>query len=73
MITRKIGKLLRGNASRAQITAATTLGSLLGFTPGFSQAPGWNLLLICLLVLLNVNLFLAAITALLAGDRKSVV
>lgn len=67
MITRKIGKLLRGNASRAQITAATTLGALLGFTPGFSQAPGWNLLLICLLVLLNVNLFLAAITALLAG------
>ncbi len=67
MITRKIGKLLRGNASRAQITTAATLGALLGFTPGFVQAPGWNLLLLCLVVLLNVNLFLVGMTALAAG------
>ena len=64
--TRKLGKLLRGGASRLQIVTATLLGSLIGFSPGFSQSPGWNALLIALLVLLNLNLFVAGFSLLIS-------
>lgn len=64
-VTRKLGKVIRGPATLFHVLAATLIGSFLGFSPGFSQAPGWNLLLICLLVLLNANLILAGVTILL--------
>lgn len=66
MITRKIGKILRGNATPFQIIAASTLGSLIAFVPGFSQAPGLLFLWIALLVLINANLFLAGIVGVIA-------
>jgi uncharacterized protein (TIGR03546 family) len=61
MITRKIGNILRGNATPFQIVTASVLGSLIGFVPGFHQAPGLLLLWIALLVLINANLFLAGV------------
>ena len=64
-ITRKIGALIRGNATPFQIYAACLLGALLGFLPGFDQAPaliiGWTFLLL----VLNANLFLAGLVTLL--------
>lgn len=65
MITRKIGKLLRGKASGFQIVAATVLGGLLATVPGFAHAPLLMLLLFCAFVILNANLFLAGIAFLL--------
>jgi uncharacterized protein (TIGR03546 family) len=66
MITRKIGKLLRGKATPMQLMMATVLGAVLGFMPGFAQAAGMIVLLIVLLAVLNANLFLAAMTGLAA-------
>lgn len=62
MITRKLGKLLRGSISPYQIYTATILGGLAGASLGWGQAPGWNLLLFLSLLILNANLFLAAIS-----------
>ena len=56
-IIRKIGKLLRGNATPAQIMLATVLGMMLGFMPGLS-AIGSIVILLCLLLVLNANLTL---------------
>ncbi|RKX36047.1 MAG: hypothetical protein DRP71_01750 [Verrucomicrobia bacterium] len=61
MITRRIGKLLRGKATPFQVFSAGVLGALIAFTPGFSQAPGLMLLWFFLLAVLNANLFVAAI------------
>lgn len=61
MITRKIGKILRGKATPVQLMMACVLGSLIGFVPGFMQGPGWTVLLLLLLVILNANLFVAAV------------
>lgn len=61
MFLRKIGKLLRGQATPFQILSATLLGSLLGAAPGFGQAPLLIALLLTALIVLNANLFLAAI------------
>lgn len=66
MITRKIGKLLRGKATPMQFMFACVLGSLIGFMPGFMQAPGLMVVLILLLAVLNANLFLAATVGVLA-------
>lgn len=66
MITRRIGRLLRGKATPAQLMMACILGSMLGFMPGFQQAPGMMISLIFLLIILNANLFLAGVSALLA-------
>jgi uncharacterized protein (TIGR03546 family) len=66
LITRKIGKLLRGKATPAQLMMACILGAMLGCMPGFSQAGGMIVFLTFLLVILNANLFLAAMTGLLA-------
>lgn len=66
MITRKIGKILRGNATPAQLMLATCLGAMLGFMPGWSQAAGSIILLLMLLAVLNANLWITGLTALLA-------
>ena len=65
MFIRKIGKLLRGNATPFQIISATVLGGLLGALPGLSQGPLLLLVLLFLVIVLNANLFLAGITLLL--------
>ncbi len=66
MVTRKIGKLLRGKATPTQFMIACVLGALIGFMPGFAQSPGLMIVLILLLAVLNANLFLAATVGLLA-------
>lgn len=65
MFLRKIGKFLRGKATPFHIISATLLGALLGSLPGFGQGPLLLLLLAFLLIVLNANLFLAALTGLL--------
>ncbi|MFP4202765.1 MAG: hypothetical protein ACLFS4_00340 [Opitutales bacterium] len=65
MITRKIGKLIRGKTTPFQVYAACLLGTSIGFMPGFTQAPGLLILLLGLLLVLNANLFLAGIFLLL--------
>ena len=66
MITRKIGKILRGSATPFQILTASVLGSLIAFIPGFQQAPGLLILWLALLVIINANLFLAGVVGLVA-------
>ncbi len=61
MITRRIGKLLRGKATPFQVFSAGILGALIAFAPGFSQGPGLMLFWFFLLAVLNANLFVAAI------------
>lgn len=65
LITRKIGKLIRGKTTPFQIVSASILGMLIGFTPGFAQAPGLIVCWVLCLIILNANLFLAGIVALL--------
>ncbi len=65
LITRKIGKLIRGKTTPFQVVSASILGMLIGFTPGFAQAPGLILFWVLCLIILNANLFLAGIVALL--------
>ena len=65
-LTRQIGKVLRGNSTPVQMMMACILGSLLGFVPGLQQAPGLLLALIFVLIILNANLALGAITGILA-------
>jgi len=59
MITRKLGRILRGNATPFQIVAACVLGSLLGFAPPLFQAPALYMLLVAALLLVNANLGVA--------------
>jgi uncharacterized protein (TIGR03546 family) len=66
MITRTVGRILRGKATPFQLFTACVLGAMLGFIPGFVQAPGLMLAVMLLLVIINANLFLAAIVAGLA-------
>lgn len=66
MLTRRIGKILRGKATPLQIMMAAILGAMLGFVPGFWQAPGLVVALALLLIILNANLAVAAIVALIA-------
>jgi hypothetical protein len=40
MITRTVGRILRGKATPFQLFTACVLGAMLGFIPGFAQAPG---------------------------------
>lgn len=61
MITRRIGKLLRGKATPFQVFSAGILGALIAFAPSFSQGPGLALFWFFLLAVLNANLFVAAI------------
>ncbi len=66
MITRKVGKLLRGNATPVQLMLAAVLGSMLGFAPSFSTSAGLLVFLTLLLIILNANLFVAMMCGLLA-------
>ena len=66
MLTRKIGKLLRGKATPFQIYAACILGSMIAFVPGLARAPGLFLALVLLLVILNANLGVAAMVGIAA-------
>ena len=61
MITRRIGKLIRGKATPFQVFSAGMLGALIAFIPGFSQAPGLLLFWLFILAVLNANLFVAAL------------
>ncbi len=63
MFTRKITKLLRGNATPAQIILACTLGTALGFMPGFAQAPGLIVFLVLALIVSNANIALVIMIA----------
>ena len=65
-LTRQIGKVLRGKSTPFQLIVACVLGSLLGFVPGLSQAPGLLLGLIFVLIIVNANLALGALTGILA-------
>lgn len=63
---RKIGTLLRGNATPFQLVVGCLLGSWLGFMPA-AHSPGLIAALTLALVLLNANLFLAALVGLAAN------
>ncbi len=63
LITRKIGSLIRGKATPFQIFSAAVLGMLIGFAPGFQQAPGLIVFWALCLIILNANLFLAGLAA----------
>jgi len=75
-LVRKIGSVLRGNATPFQVLLATVFGGVLGFVPGFFlpgdlgggflQAPGLILLLLVLVLVLNANLAVFGLTTLLA-------
>lgn len=65
-VTRKIGSLIRGRATPFQVYLACALGALLGFIPGFQQAPGLIALWIVCLLILKANLFLAGLVGLLS-------
>lgn len=66
MITRKIGKILRGKATPVQLALACVLGSMIGFVPSFATGPGLLVGLFLLLVILNANLGIAALASALA-------
>ncbi len=66
MLSRTIGKIIRGNATPVQIVMAGALGGAIGFMPGFLNAPGLTIALLLLLVILNANLGFAALIGLLA-------
>lgn len=67
MLTRSIGKVIRGKATPLQLALACILGSMLGFIPGykdgaaFLHAPGLILSLVVFLIILNANLTLAVL------------
>jgi uncharacterized protein (TIGR03546 family) len=61
---RNLGHLLRGKTNPFQVFAGCVLGAWLGFMPGFAHAPGLIVVLSFALVLLNANLFLAALIGL---------
>ncbi len=67
MLFRKIGALIRGRATPFQLVAACVLGAVVGFLPGWVQAPGLMAVATLLLVVLNANLLLAALVGL--GSR----
>jgi len=66
MLTRTIGKFLRGKQTPLQVVLATTLGAMIGFVPGFWQGPGLTIVLLLLLLILNANLLVAGVAGLLA-------
>lgn len=66
MLSRQIGKIIRGNATPFQLFSACILGSMLAFMPGFGQAPGSILLIVFALIILNANLPMAVLVGLVA-------
>lgn len=67
MLTRKIGKLVRGKVTPAQVALACVLGALIGFVPSARTSPGLLAGLLALLLVLNANLFVATFIA--AGGK----
>jgi uncharacterized protein (TIGR03546 family) len=63
MIIRKLGSILRGAATPFQLMSACLLGGLLGFAPGFIQAPALYALLVAGLLILNATLGVALLVA----------
>lgn len=61
MITRTIGKIVRGKATPFQVLAACVLGALIGFVPGLMHAPALLLAWVALLLVINANLAIAAL------------
>lgn len=66
MLSRQIGKIIRGNATPFQLFSACILGCMLAFLPGLSQAPGSIVILTFALIVLNANLPLAVLIAVVA-------
>lgn len=76
LLTRKLGKILRGKATAPQVVLACLLGGMLGFVPGFFlpgnlgggflQAPGLILTLVFLVLVLNANLAIFGLVTLVA-------
>lgn len=67
MLTRKIGKLIRGKVTPAQVGMACVLGAMIGFVPSVRTSPALVLFLLALLLVLNANLFVAGVMA--AGSK----
>jgi uncharacterized protein (TIGR03546 family) len=65
MFIRKIGALLRGKATPMQLLLACLLGALLGFVPVAGQSPGLVVVYILLLLVLNANVGIFLLVALL--------
>ena len=59
MITRKLGKIVRGKATPFQVLLAAVLGTMIAFVPGPAQGPGLLAALLGLLLCFNANLGLA--------------
>ena len=57
-LLRKLGKLLRGNATAFQIISACMLGFIMAFAVSPEKAPGFYLLMFFLVLILNCNLIL---------------
>ncbi len=66
MITRKLGKILRGTATPFQLYSACILMSVAAFMPGLQQAPGALIAILLALLILNANLVLGAFAAIAA-------
>lgn len=67
MLSRKIGKLIRGKVTPVQVGMACVLGAMIGFVPSVRTSPALLLALLGLLLVLNANLFVATIMA--AGSK----
>lgn len=67
MLTRKIGKLVRGKVTPAQVAMACVLGAMIGFVPSVRTSPGLLLFLLSVLLVVNANLFVATFVA--AGSK----
>ncbi|WP_116963876.1 DUF2062 domain-containing protein [Fastidiosibacter lacustris] len=60
-ILKKLIKIVTGQSNPMQLFLAVLFGGMIGFLPGFSYAPLLYIIVIGLLILLNVNLVVAAI------------
>lgn len=64
MLTRSVGKVLRGKATPVQIMLACVIGGAIGFLPELSTSVGLTIALLLLLVVLNANLAVAGLVGL---------
>jgi uncharacterized protein (TIGR03546 family) len=66
MITRRIGRILRGKATPFHLISATVLAGLYAFHPGWAQSPLLSILLPLLVIIINANLIVFAFAFILA-------
>ena len=71
-LLRKLGKLLRGNATAFQIISACMLGFIMAFAVSPEKAPGFYLLMFFLVLILNCNLILFGLS-LIMGHTLSLI